>query len=192
MITTLNKIRLYAPCEDGWRKLLSHLGKTKADDEPLHLRTILGSNGLSDALWCLRAVDGHAREMRLFAVWCARQVQEQMSDTRSVAALDVAERYANGLATDAELTAAKVAAWRATEENRWSAARDAALATAREDAWNAARGAADQAAWETERGTAVADEAWGASWYAQTVELRRVLDCIDAGVDPYPMQEEPK
>ena len=33
--TTLNKIREYSPCTDGWEKLLKYLGKSKADDEPL-------------------------------------------------------------------------------------------------------------------------------------------------------------
>jgi len=37
--TTLNEIKKHCPCEDGWKKLLKHLGKTKADDEPLPLVT---------------------------------------------------------------------------------------------------------------------------------------------------------
>ena len=126
--TTLNKIRAHGPCSDGWAKLLRHLDKTQADDEPLALATILDSNGLDDALWCLRAVDGHEREMRLYAVWCARQVQSLMTDSRSVAALDVAERHANGQATDEELDAASAAAWAATR----AAASAAASAAAQE------------------------------------------------------------
>jgi len=98
MNTTLNKIRSKSPCADGWVKLLKHLGKPQADDEPLSLITILDSNGLDDALWCLQAVDGHDREIRLYAVWCARQVQHLMTDKRSLDAIDVAERFANGLA----------------------------------------------------------------------------------------------
>ena len=50
------------------------------------------------------------RTLRLFAVKCAREVQHLMSDERSIAALDVAERYANGEATDEELEAARKAA----------------------------------------------------------------------------------
>ena len=119
MKTTLAAIREHSPCADGWAKLLRHLGKTSADAEPLMLLTILESNGLDDALWCLRAVDGHKREIRLFAVWCARQVQHMMDDRRSVSALDVAERHANGQATDAELAAA----W---ADDARAAARDAA------------------------------------------------------------------
>ena len=110
MNTTLNQIRSKSPCVDGWTKLLKHLGKTQADDEPLSLTTILDSNGLEDALWCLQAVDGHAREIRLYAVWCARQVQHLTKDQRSIDALDVAERFANGQATKNELDIAGDAA----------------------------------------------------------------------------------
>ena len=75
MKVTLNEIRKHNPCAEGWEKLLTYLGKTKADDEPLSLLIILDSNGINDALWCLRAVEGHDKEIRLFAVWCASHVQ---------------------------------------------------------------------------------------------------------------------
>ena len=126
MKTTLNEIRKQSPCHNGWTKLLRNLGKTKADDEPLAITTILDSNGLDDALWCLRAVDGHQREMRLFAVDCARSVQHFMTNARSVTAIDVAERHADGFATDQELTAARAAAWAAARGAAWDAARAAA------------------------------------------------------------------
>ena len=139
--------------------MLAHLGKTKADDEPLPLLTILDSNGLDDALWCLRAMPEHDKQWRLYAVWCARQVQHLMTDPRSIAALDVAERYANGDATDGELAAASAAAW------------DAARAAARAAAWDAARAAA----WAAARAAA-----WDAAWDAQTKELRRVCAEIES------------
>ena len=59
-----------------------------ADEEPLQFLTILESNGLDDALWGLRSTP---QDSRLFAVWCARQVQHLMTDPRSIEALDVAE-----------------------------------------------------------------------------------------------------
>ena len=136
--TTLNAIRAHHPCQDGWTKLLATLGKTKADDEPLAITTILASNGIDDALWCVRAVDGHDREIRLFAVACARRVQHLMTDPRSREALDVAERYANGEATADELAAAEAAA-----EAARAAAGDAAWAAWA--AWDAARAAAGDA-----------------------------------------------
>ena len=145
MHTTLNKIRANAPCGNGWEKLLRNLGKTRADDEPLAITTILDSNGLDDALWCLCAVDGHQREMRRVAVDCARAVQHLMADPRSVAALDVAERHANGEATDGELSAAWSAA-RSAAWSAWSAAESAAWSAAESAAWSA-RSAAWSAAW---------------------------------------------
>ena len=189
MNTTLNKIRSHSPCSNGWAKLLRHLGKTEADDEPLALATILDSNGLDDALWCLRAVDGHQREIRLFAVWCARRVQHLMTDGRSLAAIDVAERHANGQATDAELTAAMDAA-RAARAAAWaaSAAAVAAARAAAVDVARAARAAASAAS--AAAGNAAGDAAraaraaaWDAAWeaardaerVAQEVEFRRVL-----------------
>lgn len=69
--TTLNKIREHSPCCEGWRRLLTYLGKTKADDEPLSFKSILDSNDLDDAIWALRSID--APEVRLFAVRCVRQ-----------------------------------------------------------------------------------------------------------------------
>jgi len=151
MKTTLNKIRACGPCENGWKELLRNLGKTQADDEPLSISTILESNGIDDALWCLQAVDGYQREMRLFAVDCARSVQHLMTDPRSIAALDVAERHADGLATDGELAAARDAAWAAAWDAARDPARDAAWDAARDAAWAAAWGAARDAAWAAAR-----------------------------------------
>ena len=144
MKTTLNKIRACSPCASGWTKLLKNLGKTHADDEPLAITTILDSNGIDDALWCLRAVDGHQSEMRLYAVDCARSVQHLMTDARSLAAIDVAERHAHGLATNAELDAGRAAGRAAA----WDAASDAAWVAAWVAAWDAARVAAWVAAWD--------------------------------------------
>ena len=139
LCTTLNKIRECGPCADGWAKLLGHLGKTQADDEPLPFRVILESNGLDDALWAMRSAPEYDREWRLYAVWCARQVQHLMTDPHSIAALDVAARFANGEATNEELHAAR------------DAARNAALAAALAAAWAAARDAARDAARNAQR-----------------------------------------
>ena len=123
--TTLNRIRAYHLCREGWEKLLAGLGKSKADDEPLPFARIVEINGLDDALWCCRAEPDRAKEWRLFAVWCARQVQHLMTDPRSITALDVAERYAHGRATDEELStagdAARDAAWAAAWAADWAA-----------------------------------------------------------------------
>jgi hypothetical protein len=79
----------------------------------------------ADRLWVvLRTELVSERVMRLFAVWCARQVQHLMKDERSLKALDVAEAFANGNATREELSAARAAARAAARD----AARDAQIA----------------------------------------------------------------
>lgn len=138
--TTLNKIREHSPCCEGWRRLLTYLGKTNADDEPLSFKSILDSNGLDDAIWALRSID--APEVRFFAVRCVRQIQHLISDERSLNALDVSEAYAVGEATKDELSAA----WDAAEAAAGYAAWYAARAAARDAAWDAARSAARDAA----------------------------------------------
>lgn len=180
MRTTLNKIRAHHPCKDGWEKLLRALNKTQPDDEPLPLEEILNSNGLDDALWCLRAVEGHDREMRLYAVYCARQVQHLMTDPRSLTALEVAEEYARGRASTAKVTEAAWAAWAAlaAESAAWAA--ESALASAAEAEAAAAAAASAYAACEA--GTAKA---------AQADELRRICEEIEAGRDPYPLEAKP-
>ena len=99
------------------------------------------------------------RTLRKFAVWSARQVQHLMADARSIAALDVADRHADGLATDDELAAARAAAWDAA----WDAAGAAAGDAARAAAWDAARAA--QAA-RAAAGDAARAAAWDAAWDA--------------------------
>ena len=142
LTTTLNRIRECSPCESGWEKLLAGLGKSKADDEELPFAKILELNGLDDALWCARVEPQHNRLWRLYAVWCARQVQHLMTDKRLITALDVAERHANGKASDGELCEASIAAGDA-------AARAARAALA---AWIAAGATAWNAAWAVVRG----------------------------------------
>jgi hypothetical protein len=105
------------------------------------------------------------RELRLFAVWCARQGQHLLTDPRSINAIDVSERYANGEATDEELAAARDAARAAF----WAAEEGAAWATEEGAAWATDRDAADAAASAAARTAVLAAEgaaAWAADWAA--------------------------
>ena len=198
MKTTLRKIRAAGPCgvplEDGQRvgylKLKFLIGKGYGDDDtPIDITTIIDSNGVDYALWCLRAVDGHAREKLLYAYWCARQVPSLMEDPSSVTALDVAERKANGAAFNDELAAARAAG----TEAAWAAvAARAALAAVAARAALAALAATDAswAALPAKEGAraalAAARDARDAASAAQADELRRVCAEIAAGRDPYP------
>lgn len=159
---TLKELRKAGACTKGYTKGYNKLvcrlsGKTFNPeretyirfkyDEPISIKTILESNGFNDALWATRCVPGVDRDLRLFAVWCARQVQHLMGDERSINAIDTAERYANGEATDAELTAARDAARDAAQEAAWADAMEAARDTVWEDAWAAAWAATWHAGW---------------------------------------------
>ena len=182
MQTTLRKIRAADPCgmrlkngqRVGYLKLKHHLGKDYGDDTPIDITTIIDSNGVDDALWCLSAVDGHAREMLLYAYWCARQVPSLIEDPRSVAAPD------NGAASDDELAAARAAG----TEAAWAAlaARAALAALAVTDASWAALPAKEG----VRAALAAARDARDAASAAQADELRRVCAEIAAGRDPYP------
>lgn len=149
MQTTLNKIKQHNPCTEGWAKLLTFLNKTEADDEPLELTTILESNGLDDALWALRAVDGKDREIRLMACDFAESVVHLANDERCNKTIEVSRMYANGEATKQELDPA------------WDGAR-AAMDGARAAAWYAAWADAWYAAYSATRA-----DAWYAAWAAE-------------------------
>ena len=186
--TTLNKIREHDPCPDGWRKLLAGLNKAEPDDELLPLVRIIEINGLNDALWALRTTDCD-RESRLLSVAYARQIQHLMTDARSVAALDVADRFANGKATRKELkkshTDALAAVWDAREAaaddagddwifaagDTWIAKWDAARAAARATEDDATWAAADDAA----RSAARAAAAWAAMREKQVELFKEIL-----------------
>jgi hypothetical protein len=123
------------------------------------------------------------KQLRIFAVRCARRVQHLMTDPRSVAALDVAERHANGQATDEELKVAwdaANAAWAAANA-AWDAARTAVRAAALDAAGAAASSARDAAwyaAWATARPADAARAAGAAARDVERVEQQKILDEI--------------
>ena len=170
LTTTLNRIQMCNPSPARWQRLLKYLGKTVADDEPLPFSVILDSNGLEDALWCCRTAPEYDQVWRLYTIWCARQVQCLMIDPRSLNALDVAERYANGQATDEELSTAWIGA-----RGAGAAAQAAAWVTAK-DICKATGVASHAAAWATEaiaRANILA--AWEAARAAQAAKFREMI-----------------
>ena len=131
---TLKDLRQAKACIAGYNKVVCSLqGQPFTDKhrdmksyirfaykEPISLSFILENNGLNDALWALHCIKDAYRDISLFSVWCARQVQHLMRDSRSTNALDVVERFANGKATKEELEAASAAA-RAAAWAAWNA-----------------------------------------------------------------------
>src|SRR3954447_9235413 len=76
--------------------------------------------GCADPLPMQVALRGKAseRKLRLFAVACCRRLGPLLQDPRIVAALDVAERHADGAATQADLEAALRGASKAQRAQR--------------------------------------------------------------------------
>lgn len=175
---TLSALRKAGACVAGYNRLVRALqgcGFTKADNargayirfphkDPVSLRFVLDSNGLDDALWALRCIDGadNDKDVRLFVVWCVRQVEHLMTDARSIDALDVDELYANNQATDGAAGAA---------------ARISSLGEPA-SAWGAARSAARSAAWAS----ANSGLAWNSAWLAaRDAQKTRLSEMLEAG-----------
>lgn len=123
--------------------------------------------------------------LRKFTFRCVREVWHLLADERSRNAVEVAERHADGLATNEELaiagaaardaanSAAWAAAWAAARAAAWAAWGCAARDAARESA-NAARDAAWYAAsaagWDAVRDTA---------WVRQNEILRELVPMLE-------------
>ena len=158
-------------CYYGLHASVRAIDALKYSPGPIICRVRLGGTIIEDGDKCVASrrtvlwMANVERELRLFACWCVRNtplvdgrvVWDLLTDKRSRTAVEVAELYADGLATYNELAAA------------WDAARDAA--------WSAAREAARGAAWGAAR-----DAAWGAAWEAardaQNTQLESVLSAL--------------
>ena len=135
-----NKLAL---CNYGLHASVQPLDALDYAPGPVVCLVRLGGRIIEDADKCVASrrtvlwMTNAERELRLFACWSVRNtplhdgrtVWDLLTDKRSKTAVEVAEQYADGLATDKELDAAG------------DAARDAAGDAARDAAW-AARGAA--------------------------------------------------
>jgi hypothetical protein len=154
-------------------KLIDYCESISACEDALNW---IGDKSLSEAwetcnrgdwmIWLINNSENDVtdKQLRLIAVDCARQVQHLMTDQRSINALDVAERYANGEATYEELAAARAAAWAAARDAAWAAA-------------GAAGDAAWAAAWAAR--AAAGDAARDAAWGKQAEIVRKYVPIIN-------------
>ena len=182
---TLQTLRKHGACYYGYNKVVRALqGEefTEEDEcresyirfnhkEEIPLTFILKNNGFDDTLWtlrCFESIEEAERDTRLFAVWCARQVQHLMQDDRSIEALDVAENgreeleVARDAAYDAAYDAYARAAAYAVRAAAYAAAHaaDAAYASATDRAAAyAASATARAAAYAADAASARADAA---------------------------------
>ena len=149
-------------CNYGLHASVRPLDALKYAPGPVVCRVRLGGTIIEDDDKCVASrrtvlwMADAERDLRLFACWCVRNTPlhdgrtawDLLTDKRSQTAVEVAERYADGLATQDELDAA------------WAAARDAGVAA------GAAARDARVAAWDAAR---------DAAWDAQNAQLEKML-----------------
>ena len=150
METKINNklIRSFSPCYDP-----KSIGIPDSESLPIKewickYKDLVKSK--NDIIWLIcRKEFMSDRDLRLFAVWCARESFKLQNnvDQRSIDAVNIAEKFANGFATNLEL------------ESAWSAA---------ESAWSTAE-SAESAAWSAAKSAAWS--AMSAAWSAQVDKL---------------------
>ena len=175
---TLQQIRDAGPCEDGWRKLNKALGHPDLSAE-ISIGDVVLSNGLEDALWCLRVLP--PRERVAAVMPSVRRASAHTSDQRVHECIADIDRWLAG-DDNVDIQEARAAA---TAAAAWAAA-EAREAEAAEAAWAAA-----EAAEGTVRAAEAAEEAVrAAGWKAERAQQRR--DLLDMFPPRAPTAGEPK
>ena len=123
--------KTHEACEDGRKWAVKNCASMQEAWEKLPARWLIW------VATCEKVLS--EKELRLFAVHCARTVAHLLTDNRLIDAISVAERHAEGQATDEELLTAEAVAWTAAMAASWAA--EAAEAAA----WTATMAAAGDA-----------------------------------------------
>jgi hypothetical protein len=103
-------IRQFNPCYDPSKVITDENEELPIKDWVRKYRNVVSAK---DILWLLlREEFLSEKDLRLFAVWCAREALKLIEnpDKRSIKACNIAERYANGEATKEDLWATRIAA----------------------------------------------------------------------------------
>jgi len=143
---TLQQIRDAGPCESGWRKLNKTLGNPDLSVE-ISIGDVVLSNGLDDALWCLRVLPPRERVAAIMP--SVRRASARTSDPRVHECIADVDRWLAGDAS-VDMRAARAVAWTAAARAAAFAAAEAAFAAAEAAAW-AARAAASATEREYQR-----------------------------------------
>ena len=182
MTLTLQEIRDHSPRQSGWKKLTKAVGNDMTT--ALSIGDVVLSNGLDDALWCLRCLETkkrvaaimpavkraavHSKDQRVHD--CVKDIEKWLDGDNSInlfaveSAARAAEVAASGSAEG--LHAERIAAWLAARAAR--AASWAARAAG--DVWTVA--AADAAAEAVGEAARAAAEVAYATW-AEERELQK-------------------
>lgn len=104
LYTSLNEIRSFNPCSEGWKDILRGQGKTEADNILFPLVDCLESNSISDVCWLLGKRRGEIEIVVKFAKDCADSVAH-FKNAASASAYARAAAYAAASAYDAAYAA---------------------------------------------------------------------------------------
>jgi len=113
-LTTLARLKAAHMPSSWYNNLTAQLGGEEQfpSNRMIFVSTIFDALGLEAALWSLRATNYSAEHVaREMAVKFARSIQHKMTDDRSFAAIDFAERMIAEKVTDEELDLARAAAY---------------------------------------------------------------------------------
>ncbi len=159
----LEDIRSQRPCADGWKMLVQSLdGRTKGD---VSLSHILNTNGIDDAIWCLRVLP--YKEQCLFRADVAELVIHLSNDPRPQYAIKTLRKWCAGDTDDQSLVTAAKAAY------------DYAEAAYNEGAANYTDTYAD--AFAAYHAASAAYHAASAAYAANTTTLTAAYTAVDTG-----------
>src|SRR5260370_27424049 len=99
---------------------------------------------------------GGERKVRLFACACCRRVWDHLEEEGSRYAVEIAERYVDGLATSSQLQLARDISVQSKDPVSWGGERACAWSTTDKSGWSAAEGA-------SRASQVVASPAWAAA-----------------------------
>jgi len=109
----LEDIRDKHPCADGWKRLVKSLdGRTEGN---VSLSHILDSNGIEDAVWCLRVLP--YRDQCLFRADVAELTVHLCDDPRPKQAIDAIRQWHSGEIGDQSFNDAVYAAYAASRDH---------------------------------------------------------------------------
>ena len=125
MTLTLQEIRDHIPCQSGWKKLTKAVGNDMTTK--LSIGDVIISNGLDDALWCLRCLDPRKRVAAIIPA--VKRASVSTDDQRVHDCVNDIEKWLagdNSINLSAVEDAAWAAAWAAGPAGRavaWAAER---------------------------------------------------------------------
>ena len=129
--TTLFEFRRKGAAEKSTFKLMSYLGKTEIDNDPITLLTILDSNGFRDTLWALYEIPSFKQiHRKMMALWA-----EPYSEDLGVHIETLKQQDADQDEADEALNTVRLFIYRKVWTNAWDFDWDYDWASSLEAEW---------------------------------------------------------